>query len=345
MPGRGQVVRPQSIGEQEVLQALGLHRLLTTGQFRRLYAPSMSQKKVAARLREIADDGLIGYLPRGLRAAHLDRSQIWYLTEQGGAQAARDPDLSDLNIWVQPKPKASIHTLYTNEVGVVLAEWAARHGDRFGPSGWLNEVELRYKDGPVTSPRGKFRPDAVLYYDAHHREEDPDSGRVRERIAYTEACLELDRDGNVSRQRMGHKFRRYVWYLDYVAKGARHPAWVEEFKQPPTLVLVVLAGDSREELKRRREELIGVVHSDPVLQEQWRYDPELADIADDDIDPKEVEARRVRFLIGLLDDLKARGPYRGVFVDAATKQRVDMFGRPPATDAGEAATATPNAVP
>jgi hypothetical protein len=180
------------------------------------------------------------------------------------------------------------HTWAVNEAAICFLRASRERGDDFGPLSWRHEVAH-----PLGAGRRRVLiADAVLTY----LRADGDEVVVEQRF------LELDR-ATLSVERLVAELARYA-ELRRAAGSDGEPGWRKMYPSFPP-VLGVLAGAPRATLLRRRDVVLALLSGS-------------AEIA-----ASEGPATR----ICLLEDLKAEGPYAGVFEDPRLPgEAVDWLG-------------------
>jgi hypothetical protein len=284
-----------------VLESLYQHRLLTTRQARQLHAPHARREVTQRALARLRQAGLAD-------AVSLPgRMMAWYLTEAGVRAVEAIPNRVETRRKLIPRDHAAgplqQHTLAVNDVGIAFVDAARVRGDECGPLAWRHEIAH-----PLGPPPGRRRveqliADAVLTYQLNEREE----------TSFHYRFVELDR-ANRATNDLSRRLARYAHlYRHTTADGT--PAqpvalWTLLYPIFPE-VLVVLAGQARHRLERRRQTVLDLCRQEGDL----------------------LAAPEVRISICLLDDLTQHGPFAPVFhASADPDQRVDWLGRPPTGD-------------
>lgn len=268
----------------EVTASLAQHRVLTAAQVRAIHLPGHGERWAQRLLVRLGKAGLTGYVesPRSHR-------RLWYATERGARLAgeagllAGEPRLIGAEGAAGP---LQAHTLAVNDAAICFIEAARERGDEFGPFAWRHEVYHGLSRG-----RGRRRrmliADAVLAY-----------LRVAEDgVAIEQRFLELDR-ATLSVDRLAAELGRYGELYGARERKGGEPLWRSHYPLFPP-VHCVLTGSDREALERRRSTAIALLRSDPRLS----------------------RAPRVSISICLLEDLKAKGPFAPIFLNARDPER------------------------
>ncbi len=138
----------------QLLCALGQHRMATTGQLQALLRPTARRQTVSTPLNALRRQGLVDYtvLPRsrGMRA--------WHLTADGVRMVKDFPALRGRPTYpITSSTAASLKTPHTLTVLRVVADASAR-GDEHGSLNWTPEVSHSLGDGE------KVIADALMHY-------------------------------------------------------------------------------------------------------------------------------------------------------------------------------------
>lgn len=215
----------------DILRGLYAHRLMTTTQVHRLYAPLTSLRWTRSTLADLEDQGLVAWV----RVAG-GRERAWYLLRDGvsvteGAGVEVRGYRMDARRAAGP---LQAHTLATNEVGLVFVEAARRYGDDCWSEGWRNETAHRAGAGGTGEV---IISDAVLDYTV-----------IEKNLGSTFLCrfIEIDRATT--------PVRTLVRKLEaYARLYAHRPSWRAYPMFPP--VVVVMAGPPEVVLQRRIDAL------------------------------------------------------------------------------------------
>jgi hypothetical protein len=265
---------PQPLAS-EVLESLYQHRLLTVEQIHALHTPHATIRWTQRLLASLAARDLAQFTR--LRATH----RAWYLTDSGADLVEQLATRAETRRRVLTPEQAAgqlqSHTLTVNDVGIAFVQAARERGDDFGPLSWRHEIAH-----PLSSraQRQAVMADAVLTYLARE-----DEGGLTAEYRF----LELDR-ATLPVERLAAKLSRYARLYHRTSPGGQ-PAWSEHYPTFPA-VLVVLAGDDHEAIKRRMQTLLALAATEPGLERT----PELA------------------VSVCTLDALRARGPFAPIFV-------------------------------
>jgi hypothetical protein len=215
----------------DILRGLYTHRLMTTVQLHRLYAPRTGLRWTRATLAGLDAQGLIDRV----RVAG-SREFAWYLRRDGvaiteGAGVEVRGYRMDARRAAGP---LQAHTLATNEVGLVFVEAARRFGDDCWSEGWRNETAHRIGSGGTGEV---VISDAVLDYTVIEK----DRGST-----FLCRFIEIDRATTPVRT-LVRKLEAYARLYGY------RPAWRAYPVFPP--VVVVMAGPPELVLQRRIDAL------------------------------------------------------------------------------------------
>jgi len=280
-----------------VLESVYQHRLLSTRQVHALHAPARHLRSAQRALARLRAAGLAARtrLPGGLG--------LWYLTAQGieavEAIPARAETRSKLVSPAQAAGPLQEHTLAVNEVGIAFVRAARERGHECGPFAWRHEIAHTLGPAPGRRAHERLIADALLTYQLT---EPGQPTRFHYRF------VELDR-ATMPVDDLAAKLARYVRLHRYTIAAEEPgdppvPLWTRLYSVFP-LVLLVLAGGTRERLERRRETVLALCREDPELGET----PEV-----------EVSAC-------LLCDLVERGPFAAIFRTSANPdKRVNWLG-------------------
>lgn len=273
-----------------IMDGLYQHRLLSTNQVHALFTPASSIRWTQRVLAQLQRAGLADAAPvaQGLR--------LWYLTEQGAdavEQVATRPEMRrKLTRPEQATGQLRRHTLAVNDVGIAFVRAARERGDDCGPMSWRHEIA--HPLGPPPGRRGSEQliVDALLTYQLN----------ASDGPSFHYRFVELDR-ATVPVDHLADKLAKYVRLYRHQrpADGrddAPRPLWTDSYAVFPS-VLVVLAGQPRARLERRRATVLGLCRAEPQL----------------------VGAPEVEIAVGLLDDLTGRGPFGEVFCTPAAPDR------------------------
>ncbi|MFC7309000.1 replication-relaxation family protein [Streptomyces monticola] len=271
----------------QILTALALHRMATTGQLRLMLRPHGSRQLISRALNRLRSTGFVGLTP--LPDSDRPRTHAWYLTSEG-SRATRDlPVLRGRPPYpITSTTAASIktpHTLTVVRTHLPFAADARRLGHEHGPWDWTPEVAHPLGEGE------RLIADVVLHYtlvDGEHRR------KLR-------AFVEVDRS-TMSSERLAVKLIEYARLFQYEAQpvGRRRPVsagpvWLRWYPVFPR-VLFVLTGASRTRLRDRISDLQGMVAQHPLVT---------------------ALAREVPLGAVVLEDLEEHGPSGPVWVPLA----------------------------
>ncbi|MFG2463284.1 replication-relaxation family protein [Streptomyces sp. NPDC048523] len=268
----------------QVLTALALHRMATTGQLRQMLRPDSSRQLFSRVLNKLRSTGFVDLTP--LRQTDRSRTHAWYLTSEG-ARLTRDlPVLRGRPPYpITSTTAASLKTTHTLTVvrsHLPFAADARRLGHEHGPWDWTPEVAHPIGEGE------QLVADAVMHYtvaDGEHRR------KMR-------AFIEVDRS-TMSSERLAVKLIAYARFFHYEAQpvGRRKPAsiasaWLRWYPVFPR-VLFVLTGSPRPRLEARISDLQAMVAQHPLVA---------------------ALAREVPLGAAVLEDIEEHGPSGSVWV-------------------------------
>ncbi|MDW8478489.1 replication-relaxation family protein [Streptomyces scabiei] len=268
----------------QVLTALALHRMATTGQLRQMLRPDGSRQLLSRVLNKLRSTGFVDLTP--LSDSDRSRTHAWYLTPEG-ARLTRDlPVLRGRPPYpITSTTAASLktpHTLTVVRSHLPFAADARRLGHEHGPWDWTPEVAHPIGEGE------RLVADAVMHYtvvDGQHRR------KLR-------AFVEVDRS-TMSSERLAVKLIEYARLFQYEAQpvGRRRPAsagpaWLRWYPVFPRL-LFVLTGASRARLGDRISDLQAMVAQHPLVA---------------------ALAREVQLGAVVLEDIEEHGPSGSVWV-------------------------------
>lgn len=257
----------------QLLTALGQHRMATTGQLQALLRPTARRQTVNTPLNKLRRQGLVDYtvLPRsrGMRA--------WYLTSDGARMVKDFPALRGRPPYpITSTTAASLktpHTLTVLRTHLAFVADARERGDEHGFLDWTPEVSHSLGDGE------KVIADALLHYTLTGPGQ-----RTKLR-----AFVEVDRT-TMSSERLASKLIGYARLWSYEPQPAgrqrsRHPvlagpAWLRWYPVFPRL-LFVLTGGSRQVLHNRISDLHAMVDQHPLVATMARTVPLGAAVLDD----------------------------------------------------------------
>ncbi|MFJ4790982.1 replication-relaxation family protein [Streptomyces sp. NPDC088794] len=267
----------------QILTALALHRMATTGQLRQMLRPDGSRQLVSRVLNKLRSTGFVGLTP--LPGSGRSRTHAWYLTPEG-ARLTRDlPVLRGRPPYpITSTTAASLktpHTLTVVRSHLPFAADARRLGHEHGPWDWTPEVAHPIGEGE------RLVADAVMHYtviDGDHRR------KLR-------AFLEVDRT-TMSSERLAVKLIEYARLFHYEAQpiGRRKlpstgPVWLRWYPVFPR-VLFILTGASRTRLNHRMSDLQAMVAQHPLVA---------------------ALAREVPLGAAMLEDIEEHGPSQDVW--------------------------------
>ncbi|MFC8434911.1 replication-relaxation family protein [Streptomyces sp. NPDC057253] len=283
VPAAEQAPSPCEPLRLQVLTALALHRMATTGQLRQMLRPDGSRQLLSRVLNKLRSTGLIDHTP--LQDPDRSRTHAWYLTPEG-ARLTRDlPALRGRPPYpITSTTAASLktpHTLTVTRCHLPFAADARRLGHEHGPWDWTPEVSHPIGEGD------RLVADAVMHYtvvsDNHRR-------KLR-------AFVEVDRT-TMSSERLATKLIDYARLFHYEAQpiGRRRPlstgpAWLRWYPVYPRL-LFILTGASPTRLKARISDLQAMVTQHPLVA---------------------TLAREVQLGAAILEDIEKHGPSGSVW--------------------------------
>ncbi|MER6186830.1 replication-relaxation family protein [Streptomyces sp. NPDC001652] len=256
----------------QVLTALALHRMATTGQLLQMLRPTRSRQLVSRALNKLRSAGLVDLTP--LPDLDRPRTHAWYLTPDGVRLARDHPLLRGRPPYpITSATAASLktpHTLTVVRSHLPFAADARRLGHEHGPWDWTPEVAHSIGEGE------RLVADAVLHYtvtDSEHRR------KLR-------AFVEVDRT-TMSSERLAVKLIEYARLFHHEAQpvGRRRPvstgpAWLRWYPVFPR-ILFVLTGASRARLDERISDLQAMAAHHPLVAALTREVPLGAAILED----------------------------------------------------------------
>jgi hypothetical protein len=261
-PAPSSVMRPDVFAAtlaDQTLQALAVHRMLSTDQLHRLMSPTSTIDATRGRLKKLADQGLVDRFP--VRNGRRGQIKVWHATVAGVDRAASDPDLTRRYVATRPKnPLRTLvaHTLAVNEVGLAFVDEARHHpGHECDYLAWEHEV--------AHSLGGDRRGAAGLIVDAVLSYTSPDPAGRGDRLG--RRFVELDR-GTMPTLDLFDKLRRYARYHDYRAVGGdRDPWWRQRYPTFPAICVVIGANPlkSDDQLTRRLHTVCDLAANDPLI--------------------------------------------------------------------------------
>ncbi|MDG4857071.1 replication-relaxation family protein [Streptomyces sp. T-3] len=271
----------------QVLTALALHRMATTGQLHQMLRPDGSRQLFSRVLNKLRATGFVDLTP--LPDRDRVRTLAWYLTPEG-ARVTRDlPVLRGRPPYpITSMTAASLktpHTLTVVRAHLPFAADARRLGHEHGPWDWTAEVAHPIGEGE------RLIADAVLHYtviDGEHRQ------KLR-------AFVEVDRT-TMSSERLATKLIDYARLFRYEAQpGHRRrpasagPAWLRWYPVFPR-VLFILTNASRCRLGNRISDMQEMVAQHPLVA---------------------ALAREVPLGAAVLEEIEEHGPSGAVWVPLA----------------------------
>ncbi|MFE1840720.1 replication-relaxation family protein [Streptomyces sviceus] len=269
----------------QVLTALALHRMATTGQLRQMLRPDSSRQLVSRVLNKLRSTGLVDRTP--LPDPDRSRTHAWYLTPEGSRLTRDLPVLRGRPPYpITSTTAASLktpHTLTVTRTHLPFAADARRLGHEHGPWDWTPEVSHPIGEGE------RLVADAVMHYTV--------VGDHRRKLR---AFVEVDRS-TMSSERLAVKLIEYARLFQYEAQpvGRRRPvstsAWLRWYPVFPR-VLFVLTGASRARLSDRISDLQAMVTQHPLVA---------------------ALAREVQLGAAVLEDIEELGPSGAVWVPLA----------------------------
>ncbi|MEU6511022.1 replication-relaxation family protein [Streptomyces sp. NPDC046942] len=269
----------------QVLTALALHRMATTGQLRQMLRPDGSRQLISRVLNKLRSTGFVDLTP--LADADRPRTHAWYLTPDGSRLTRDLPVLRGRPPYpITSTTAASLktpHTLTVVRAHLPFAADARRLGHEHGPWDWTPEVSHPIGEGE------RLVTDAVMHYTVV-------DGKDRRKLR---GFVEVDRS-TMSSERLALKLIEYARLFQYEAQpvGRRRqptatgPAWLRWYPVFPR-VLFVLTGASRTTLENRVSDLQAMVAHHPLVA---------------------ALAREVQLGAAVLEDLEHHGPAASVWV-------------------------------
>ncbi|WP_405654025.1 replication-relaxation family protein [Streptomyces sp. NBC_00019] len=256
----------------QVLTALALHRMATTGQLLQMLRPTGSRQLVSRALNKLRAAGLVDLTP--LPDLDRPRTHAWYLTPDGVLLARDHPLLRGRPPYpITSATAASLktpHTLTVVRTHLPFAADARRLGHEHGPWDWTPEVAHSIGEGE------RLVADAVLHYTVI------DSERRRKLRAF----VEVDRT-TMSSERLAVKLIEYARLFHYEAQpvGRRRsvstgPAWLRWYPVFPR-ILFVLTGAAPARLDDRISDLQAMVAHHPLVAALAREVPLGAAVLED----------------------------------------------------------------
>lgn len=267
----------------EMVESVGQHRLLTTNQIHDLHRPNGRLRWTQRLLAELRTAGL-------LATARASRGpQLWYVTERGAESIETVPLRAETRRkLLRPEQAAGPlrhHTVAVNDVGIAFVRVARERGDDCGPFSWRHEIAHPLGPPPGQRASEQLIADALLSY----QQNENDGG-----ASFHYRFVELDR-ATMPVDALAGKAARYARLYRHVGKAPRgsgqlRPLWRHRYPVFPG-VLLVLAGDSRPRLERRRGLVLRLCSKDQQL----------------------IDTPAVRLACCLLDDLVEHGPFAEIF--------------------------------
>lgn len=257
----------------QLLTALGQHRMATTGQLHALLRPAVRRQTVNTPLNALRRQDLVDYtvLPRsrGTRA--------WYLTADGARMVKDFPALRGRPPYpITSTTAASLktpHTLTVLRTHLAFVADARERGDEHGFLDWTPEVSHALGDGE------KIITDALMHYTLTGPGQ-----RTKLR-----AFVEVDRT-TMSSERLASKLIDYarLWSYEPQLVGRNRsrqpalpgPAWLRWYPVFPR-ILFVLTGGSRQVLDNRISDLQAMVAQHPLVATMARTVPLGAAVLED----------------------------------------------------------------
>ncbi|MGM7439895.1 replication-relaxation family protein [Streptomyces tunisiensis] len=257
----------------QLLCALGQHRMATTGQLQALLRPTARRQTVSTPLNKLRRQGLVDYtvLPRsrGTRA--------WHLTADGVRMVKDFPALRGRPTYpITSSTAASLktpHTLTVLRTHLAFLADASARGDEHGFLDWTPEVSHSLGDGE------KVIADALMHYTLTGPGQ-----RTKLR-----AFIEVDRT-TMSSERLASKLIDYARLWSYEPhpigrQRSRQPslvgsAWLRWYPVFPR-ILFVLTGGSRQVLDNRIRDLQAMAAQHPLVATMARTVPLGAAVLDD----------------------------------------------------------------
>lgn len=282
----------------ELLESLGQHRLLSSGQVHELHTPTATVRWTRDLLGRLRTNGLAA------ATARPGGQLLWFLTEPGADALEGIPSRAETRRRVITPEQAAgslqEHTIAVNDAGIAFVRAARERGDECGPFDWFHEIAHSLGPPPGRRAPEQLIADAVLTYLLRE-----DGGAAS--IAYR--FIELDRANRSAAElarRIGRYARLYRRTIPAEAPGGGSVAlWERLYPIFPT-VLIVLAGRCEERLRERRRTVLALCGQDPEL----------------------AGTPEVEVSICLLADLLAGGPFHPIFrALAAPEEDTDWLGR------------------
>ncbi|MFI9825273.1 replication-relaxation family protein [Streptomyces sp. NPDC052013] len=256
----------------QVLTALALHRMATTGQIHQMLRPDASRQLFSRVLNKLRSMGFVDLTP--LPDPGRPRTHAWYLTPQG-ARLTRDlPALRGRPPYPFTSTTAASlktpHTLTVVRAHLPFAADARRHRHEHGPWDWTPEVAHPIGEGE------RLVADAVMHYTVT-------DGETRRKLR---AFVEVDRT-TMSSERLAVKLIQYARLFQHEAQpvGRRKPtstgpAWLRWYPVFPR-VLFILTGAPRARLSDRISDLQAMAAHHPLVTALTREVPLAAAILED----------------------------------------------------------------
>ncbi|WP_369386188.1 replication-relaxation family protein [Streptomyces sp. CG1] len=272
----------------QVLTALALHRMATTGQLRQMLRPDGSRQLVSRVLNKLRSAGFVDLT--ALADSERSRTHAWYLTPEGSRLTRDLPVLRGRPPYpITSTTAASLktpHTLTIVRAHLPFAADARRLGHEHGPWDWTPEVSHPIGEGE------RLVTDAVMHYTVVE-------GEHRRKLR---AFVEVDR-ATMSSERLAVKLIDYARLFHYEAQpvgrrrlpSATGPAWLRWYPVFPR-VLFVLTGASRTRLENRISDLQAMVAHHPLVA---------------------ALAREIRLAATVLEDIEEHGPAQAAWVPLA----------------------------
>jgi hypothetical protein len=285
----------------EMIASLGEHRVLSTEQARTIHLPGRSLRRTQQVLASLERAGLLCHVD-----ARVAPRRLWFLSDAGADLAFEAGGLERRPKVLGARDAAGAlraHTLAVNDAAICFLRAARGRDDEFGPLSWRHEVAH-----PLSTGRGRRRrtlfADAVLTY----------LRATPKSILLEQAFLELDR-ATLSVDRLAAEMARYAdLFLARDSKG--NPLWERRYPYFPR-VLCVLAGAPREALGRRCQFVLGLLRTDPQVEQTYG----------------------LQVYVCRLEDLANDGPFAPIFRGLTDPDRpLDWLGDPPDDDEREAPT-------
>ncbi|MFD7708602.1 replication-relaxation family protein [Streptomyces sp. NPDC059786] len=255
----------------QVLAALAQHRIVTTGQLRRMLRPDGSRQLLSRVVNKLRSEEFVSCTV--LPDADRSRTVAWFLTRKGSRVTRDLPVLRGRPPYpVTSATAASLktpHTLTVVRAHLAFAADARRLGHEHGPWDWTPEVSHSIGDGE------RIVADAVIYYTAVE-------GEQRRKLR---AFVEIDRS-TMSSERLAVKLIEYARLFQYEAQSGRRrpdfagPAWLRWYPVFPR-VLFVLTGAPRTRLANRISDLQAMVAQHPLVAAFAREVPLGAAVLED----------------------------------------------------------------